>query len=112
MRKRGTVIAEETGEFVQYGRKTRRKDSDGESTISRGSGSQFFNGSLGSANSCVASAFTGADALEQYLLCLQLVLRKQLRWLIDAQRLPEELEVRIRHVQLLYTCLMYTHRHW
>lgn len=40
-----------------------------------------------------ASSFSGADAFEHYLLCLQLVLRKQLRWLIDVQQLPEELEV-------------------
>lgn len=41
----------------------------------------------------VASGFSGPRAFEHHLLCLQLVLRKQLRWLIDVQKLPEELEV-------------------
>lgn len=49
----------------------------------------------------IASSFSGTHALEHYLLCLQLVLRKQVRWLIDVQKLPEELEVRFR-CSLLY----------
>lgn len=42
------------------------------------------------------SGFTGTKAFEHYLLCIQLVLRKQLRWLIDIQKLPEELETVVR----------------
>lgn len=41
----------------------------------------------------LASAYSGAQAFEHYLLCVQLVLRKQLHWLIEVQKLPEELEV-------------------
>ncbi|KAI7342538.1 hypothetical protein KC367_g3970 [Hortaea werneckii] len=70
----GTVVAEDTGELVQTGRKSVRKDSDAESTTSR------------------ASGFSGPKALEHYLLCLQLILRKQLRWLVDVQKLPSGLE--------------------
>ena len=33
---RGTVIAQDTGELVQLGRKSRKKDSDAESATSRG----------------------------------------------------------------------------
>ncbi|KAF2722953.1 hypothetical protein K431DRAFT_265547 [Polychaeton citri CBS 116435] len=70
----GTQIVEDTGELVQQGKKSRRRDeSDAESTISRG-------------------AFEGPKAFEHYLLCLQLVLRKQLKWLVDVQGLPPELE--------------------
>ncbi|KAK3703865.1 hypothetical protein LTR37_014188 [Vermiconidia calcicola] len=72
---RGTVIAEDTGELVTLGRKSKRKDSDAESTTTK------------------ASTFSGADAFEHHLLCIQLVLRKQLRWLIDVQKLPQELEM-------------------
>ncbi|KAK5175574.1 uncharacterized protein LTR77_000713 [Saxophila tyrrhenica] len=84
-RERGTVIAEDTGEFVPVGRSVRRKDSDAESSRTRGT----------------SAGFTGAEALEHYLLCVQLVLRKQLRWLIDAQKLPEELEVLVKDLWAL-----------
>lgn len=76
-RQRGTVIAEDTGELPQIGRTHRRKESDAElSARSRSRG------------------FTGSQALEHYLLALQLVLRKQLTWLVRVAGLPEELEVR------------------
>ncbi|KAK5121594.1 hypothetical protein LTR85_004766 [Meristemomyces frigidus] len=80
---RGTVIADDTGELVITGRRTRRKDSDAESVASK------------------ASGFSGPRAFEHYLLCLQLVLRKQLRWLIDVQKLPEELESLVRDLWAL-----------
>ena len=41
-----------------------------------------------------ASSLTRPQASEQYLLCAQLVLRKQLKWLVDVQKLPGGLEVR------------------
>ncbi|KAM0712485.1 hypothetical protein Q7P37_011581 [Cladosporium fusiforme] len=73
---RGTVIAEDTGELVQLGRKQRRRDSDAESSArSRSRG------------------FTGSQALEHYLVALQLILRKQVSWLITVAKLPPELEV-------------------
>ncbi|KAM0709362.1 hypothetical protein Q7P35_003400 [Cladosporium inversicolor] len=71
---RGTVIAEDTGELVQLGRKQRRRDSDAESTRSRSRG------------------FTGSQAVENYLLALQLILRKQVSWLITVAKLPAALE--------------------
>ncbi|TKA83914.1 hypothetical protein B0A55_00196 [Friedmanniomyces simplex] len=80
---RGTVVAEDTGEFVIAGRKARRKDSEAESTTSR------------------ASGLSGPRAFEHYLLCLQLVLRKQLRWLIETKKLPEELETLVRDLWAL-----------
>ncbi|KAK4955931.1 hypothetical protein LTR10_006870 [Elasticomyces elasticus] len=80
---RGTVVAEDTGEYVIAGRKARLKDSDAESTTSK------------------ASGFSGARAFEHYLLCLQLVLRKQLRWLIETKKLPEELETLVRDLWAL-----------
>ncbi|KAK4544621.1 hypothetical protein LTR36_004193 [Oleoguttula mirabilis] len=80
---RGTVVAEDTGELVNAGRKSRRKDSDAESIASK------------------ASGFSGPRAFEHYLLCLQLVLRKQLRWLIEVQGLPEELESLVRDLWAL-----------
>ncbi|KAK5689108.1 hypothetical protein LTR17_026511 [Elasticomyces elasticus] len=80
---RGTVVAEDTGEYVIAGRKARLKDSDAESTTSK------------------ASGFSGARAFEHYLLCLQLVLRKQLRWLIETRKLPEELEILVRDLWTL-----------
>ncbi|KAI7187927.1 hypothetical protein KC363_g5728 [Hortaea werneckii] len=79
----GTVVAEDTGELVQTGRKSVRKDSDAESTTSR------------------ASGFSGPKALEHYLLCLQLILRKQLRWLVDVQKLPSDLENLVRDLWAL-----------
>ncbi|CAK4033932.1 RNA polymerase I-specific transcription initiation factor rrn7 [Lecanosticta acicola] len=79
----GTVVAEDTGELVTLGRTSRRKDSDAESQTSRVSG------------------FRGPKAFEHYLLCAQLVLRKQLRWLIDVQGLPEELESLVKDLWAL-----------
>jgi RNA polymerase I-specific transcription initiation factor RRN7 len=76
VQQRGTVIAEDTGELVQLGRKQRRRDSDAESTRSRSRG------------------FTGSQAVEHYLLALQLILRKQVSWLITVAKLPAALEVR------------------
>ena len=71
------MIAEDTGELLQIGRTHRRKASDDElSARSRSRG------------------FTGSQALEHYLLALQLVLWKQLAWLIQVAKLPEELEAR------------------
>ncbi|WPG97290.1 Hypothetical protein R9X50_00006400 [Acrodontium crateriforme] len=76
---RGTVVTEDTGELIIHGRTSKRKgDSDADSSVSRVSG------------------FSGTRALEHYLLCLQLVLRKQCRWLIDVQLLPAEIETLIR----------------
>ncbi|KAK3070855.1 hypothetical protein LTR53_009717 [Teratosphaeriaceae sp. CCFEE 6253] len=48
-----------------------------------------------------ASGYKGSRALEHYLLCLQLVLRKQLRWLIGTKKLPEELETLVRDLWAL-----------
>ncbi|SMQ54751.1 unnamed protein product [Zymoseptoria tritici ST99CH_3D7] len=79
----GTVIAEDTGELVIQGTKSRKKDSDAESFASRVSG------------------FSGPKAFEHYLLCIQLVLRKQLRWLVDVQKLPDELESLVRDLWAL-----------
>jgi RNA polymerase I-specific transcription initiation factor RRN7 len=76
IQQRGTVIAEDTGELVQLGRKQRRRDSDAESTRSRSRG------------------FTGSQAVEHYLLALQLILRKQVSWLTTVAKLPAALEVR------------------
>lgn len=89
---RGTVIAEDTGELVQLGRKSRKKDSDAESATSRGMEGFYF-----ASMKCVltvlsASSFSGSHASEHYLLCFQLVLRKQLYWLVHTQKFPEELE--------------------
>ncbi|KXT04514.1 hypothetical protein AC578_8631 [Pseudocercospora eumusae] len=71
----GLLISADTGELVITGRTTRVKvESDAESTTTKITG------------------FSGPKAFEHYLLCVQLVLRKQLRWLIDVQKLPEELE--------------------
>ncbi|EME86107.1 uncharacterized protein MYCFIDRAFT_131200 [Pseudocercospora fijiensis CIRAD86] len=71
----GLLVSADTGELVLTGRTARRKlDSDAESTTTKVTG------------------FSGPKAFEHYLLCVQLVLRKQLRWLIDVQKLPEELE--------------------
>lgn len=39
------------------------------------------------------TSFTGKRAFEHYLLCFQLVLWKQIRWLLNEARLPSELEV-------------------
>ncbi|KYG42542.1 hypothetical protein M433DRAFT_176638 [Acidomyces richmondensis BFW] len=72
---RGVIVAEDTGELVITGRTTRRQGSDAESIATSR-----------------ASGYSGPRAIEHYLLCLQLVLRKQLRWLIEVQNLPEELE--------------------
>ncbi|KAK4554024.1 hypothetical protein LTR86_008865 [Recurvomyces mirabilis] len=80
---RGTLIAADTGERVVTGPKVRRKDSDAESNTSR------------------ASGFSAPRAFEQYLLCIQLVLRKQLRWLIDVKKLPEELETLVHDLWAL-----------
>ncbi|KAI5368155.1 Putative transcription initiation factor Rrn7, Zinc-finger [Septoria linicola] len=74
----GLVVSQDTGELIVEGRRTRRADSDAESGVTRVSG------------------FTGTKAFEHYLLCIQLILRKQLRWLIDIQKLPEELETIVR----------------
>ncbi|KAK4506028.1 hypothetical protein PRZ48_003993 [Zasmidium cellare] len=80
----GTVIAEDTGELVTLGKTSRRKDSDAESVATS-----------------KATGFSGARAFEHYLLCIQLVLRKQLRWLIDVQKLPPELETLVRDLWAL-----------
>ncbi|KAF2212976.1 hypothetical protein CERZMDRAFT_40275 [Cercospora zeae-maydis SCOH1-5] len=75
----GLVVSQDTGELIIQGRRTTRKaDSDVESGITRVSG------------------FTGTKAFEHYLLCIQLILRKQLRWLIDVKKLPAELETVVR----------------
>lgn len=72
----GLVVSQDTGEMVVTGRTSKRKvESDAES-----------------AATTRVSGFTGTKAFEHYVLCLQLVLRKQLRWLIDVQGFPEELE--------------------
>ncbi|TKA53938.1 hypothetical protein B0A55_12947, partial [Friedmanniomyces simplex] len=47
------------------------------------------------------SGLSGPRAFEHYLLCLQLVLRKQLRWLIETKKLPEELETLVRDLWAL-----------
>lgn len=44
----------------------------------------------------VARHLTGNDARELYLECLQLVLRKQVAWLVRERRLPAELETVVR----------------
>ena len=43
-----------------------------------------------------ASGFSGLKAFEHYLLCVQLVLRKQVKWMVEERGLPQELEVRDR----------------
>ncbi|GAB7359038.1 hypothetical protein MBLNU230_g5110t1 [Neophaeotheca triangularis] len=74
----GTVVAEDTGELIIQGKKSKRRVEEDEAITSTG--------------------FTGPRAVEQYLLCLQLVLRKQLKWLIDLQKLPPELEHIVRDI--------------
>ncbi|KAK0908943.1 hypothetical protein LTR02_004696 [Friedmanniomyces endolithicus] len=80
---RGTIVAENTGEYVIAGRKARRRDPSAETTTSRVSG------------------LSGPRAFEHYLLAVQLVLRKQLRWLIETKKLPEELETLVRDLWAL-----------
>lgn len=58
--------------------------------------SNSFSSDVSDGDSTV-SGFSGTRALEHYLLCLQLVLRKQCRWLIEVQLLPAEIEVRLNH---------------
>ncbi|EME47752.1 hypothetical protein DOTSEDRAFT_69632 [Dothistroma septosporum NZE10] len=79
----GTIVAEDTGELITRGKTSRKKESDAESVTSK------------------ATGFSGARAYEHYLLCVQLVLRKQLRWLIDVQELPQELEILVKDLWAL-----------
>ncbi|CZT19832.1 uncharacterized protein RCC_05688 [Ramularia collo-cygni] len=79
----GTVVAEDTGELPNHGKTSRRRDLDASSFTSR------------------ASGFSGTRAFEHYLLCMQVVMRKQLQWLIDVQRLPTELETVVRDLWAL-----------
>jgi len=39
------------------------------------------------------SGLSGPRAFEHYLLAVQLILRRQLKWLIETKKLPKELEV-------------------
>lgn len=47
-------------------------------------------------------AFEGAKALEYYLVALQLVLRKQVEWLVKHEGLDTEIEVRAPPVSLTW----------
>ena len=66
------------------GRKSkRRRDPDAESTGSK------------------ASGYSGIRALEHYLLCFQLVLRKQVTWLVNVVNLPADLETLVKDLWVL-----------
>lgn len=71
----GTRVADDTGELVLTGRKQRRREAEAESIATSRSG------------------LTKPQAFEHYLLCLQLVLRKQIFFLIHERRFPVEYEV-------------------
>ncbi|KAF2861602.1 hypothetical protein K470DRAFT_214648 [Piedraia hortae CBS 480.64] len=75
----GATIAEDTGDLVQRGRTSRIKASSNEP-----------NGQI--------YVLRGSEAIELYLLCIQLILRKQLRWLVQVQQFPKELEVLVREL--------------
>ncbi|KAK6428012.1 hypothetical protein LTR95_015850 [Oleoguttula sp. CCFEE 5521] len=86
---RGAAVVEDTGELVLAGRKHRRVDSDAESTKT-------------------GRAFEGSKAVEYYLVALQVVLRRQVKWLVDEGKVSGEIEgiirelwaLRLRKVQL------------
>ncbi|KAK5138580.1 hypothetical protein LTR08_000168 [Meristemomyces frigidus] len=83
---RGTVILADPGELTKLGQKARRRggESDGESVATSR-----------------ASGFSGLKAFEHYLLCVQLVLRKQVKWLVENRGLPQELETLVRDLWTL-----------
>lgn len=71
----GTQIENETEELLAIGTRQRKKDD--QVSISQS-----------------VRILSSKEATQRYLQCLQLVFRKQLRWLIDEQKLSPELEVR------------------
>ncbi|KAK6438231.1 hypothetical protein LTR95_005575 [Oleoguttula sp. CCFEE 5521] len=79
---RGAAVVEDTGELVLAGRKHRRVDSDAESTKT-------------------GRTFEGSKAVEYYLIALQVVLRKQVKWLVDEGKVSREIEGIVRELWAL-----------
>ncbi|KAG9659852.1 hypothetical protein KCU95_g19685, partial [Aureobasidium melanogenum] len=77
---RGTQVVEDTEGVPSFGKKARRAREVEEN---------------------VDTALTGKKAFEHYLLCFQLVLWKQVHWLIHTKHLPNELETVIRDIWAL-----------
>ncbi|KAL1305368.1 hypothetical protein AAFC00_002262 [Neodothiora populina] len=77
---RGTQFAEENEGAPQFGRKARR---------------------LGEEEEAIDTALTGKRAFEHYLLCFQLVLWKQVHWLISVKSFPVEFETMVRDLWAL-----------
>nr|OQO24931.1 hypothetical protein B0A51_10626 [Rachicladosporium sp. CCFEE 5018] len=75
-------VVEDTGELVLAGRKHRRVDSDVESTKT-------------------GRTFEGSKAVEYYLIALQVVLRKQVKWLVDEGKVSVEIEGIVRELWAL-----------
>ncbi|OQN97884.1 hypothetical protein B0A48_16195 [Cryoendolithus antarcticus] len=79
---RGAAVVEDTGELVLAGRKHRRVDSDAESMKT-------------------GRTFEGSKAVEYYLIALQVVLRKQVQWLVDEAKVSGEIEGIVRELWAL-----------
>ncbi|KEQ97929.1 hypothetical protein AUEXF2481DRAFT_37494 [Aureobasidium subglaciale EXF-2481] len=77
---RGTQVVEDTDGVPLFGKKARRERDVEEN---------------------VETALTGKRAFEHYLLCFQLVLWKQVHWLIHIKQLPDELENVVRDIWAL-----------
>ncbi|TIA36597.1 hypothetical protein D6C79_08272 [Aureobasidium pullulans] len=77
---RGTQVVEDTEGVPLFGKKARRERDIEES---------------------VETALTGKRAFEHYLLCFQLVLWKQVYWLVNTKHLPKELETLVRDIWAL-----------
>ncbi|KAK6002075.1 hypothetical protein QM012_001713 [Aureobasidium pullulans] len=77
---RGTQVVEDTDGAPSFGKKARRAREVEEN---------------------VETALTGKKAFEHYLLCFQLVLWKQVHWLVHTKHLPNELETVIRDIWAL-----------
>ncbi|KAG9580178.1 hypothetical protein KCU61_g1493, partial [Aureobasidium melanogenum] len=77
---RGTQVVEDTDGVPSFGKKARRAREVEEN---------------------VETALTGKKAFEHYLLCFQLVLWKQVYWLIHTKHLPNELETVVRDIWAL-----------
>ncbi|OQN98084.1 hypothetical protein B0A48_15916 [Cryoendolithus antarcticus] len=79
---RGAAVVEDTGELVLAGRKHRRVDSNVESTN-------------------IGRTLEGSKLVEYYLMALQVVLRKQVKWLVDEGKVSVEIEGIVRELWAL-----------
>ncbi|KAK0312035.1 hypothetical protein LTR01_002949 [Friedmanniomyces endolithicus] len=64
-------------------------------------GTNSRSGARSSQKTPAISGLSGPRAFEHYLLAVQLILRKQLKWLIETKKLPEELEALVRDLWAL-----------